>query len=183
MQEERTITDLPPCAIVVMGVSGSGKSTLGAALAQRLGAPFLEGDAFHSAESVAKMRSGRPLADEDRWPWLDSLSAAAGAAVREQGLAVVACSALKRHYRERLAAAVSAPTLFVLLDIGRADLQRRVERRPGHYMPVSLLDSQLDALERPGADERALVLDSRSTPAELAEAARRWAAETLAHSA
>ena len=163
-----------------MGVSGCGKSTVGARLATGLSAPFLEGDAFHTAESVAKMRSGRPLGDDDRWPWLDRLGAATGAAVREYGLAVVACSALKRAYRTRLAAASGERVLLVLLDVDRAELRRRLAERPGHYMPASLLDSQLAALERPSCDERVLTLDSRLPPDQLADAATTWARATMA---
>jgi gluconokinase len=179
VQQQRTRTDLPPCALVIMGVSGSGKSTLGIFLADQLGAPFLEGDLFHPSDNVAKMRSGQPLDDNDRWPWLDDLGAAAGAAVRESGLAVVACSALKRVYRERLAAAAGVPVLFILLEADRDELQHRLTCRPGHYMPASLLGSQLAALERPGPGERALQLDSRLPPERLAEAAQRWAHDTL----
>jgi len=166
---------LPGHAIVAIGVSGSGKSTLGAGLAATLGCPFLEGDDFHSAASVAKMRGGRPLGDDDRWPWLDRLGAAIGRAVGEAGVAVAACSALKRSYRERLSAAAGVPLLFVLLDAPRGDLGRRLAARPGHYMPASLLDSQLAALERPGADERVLALDAVRPREALCAEALAWA--------
>lgn len=169
-----------PLAIVVMGVSGSGKSTLGAALASRLGCPFLEGDAFHSAANVAKMREGVALTDADRWPWLDQLGTAMGQAVRQGGVVVAACSALKRAYRERLAAATAEPIAFALLDAPLAELARRMGNRPGHYMPPSLLDSQLDTLERPGADEPALTLDSTQDQDRLADAILAWIAQRLA---
>jgi len=162
-------------AIVAIGVSGSGKSTLGAGLAADLRCPFLEGDDFHTAASVAKMRGGQPLDDDDRWPWLDRLGAAIGRAVGDAGVAVAACSALKRSYRERLAAAAGVPLLFVLLDAGPGELARRLRSRPGHYMPASLLDSQLAALERPGADERAVALDAARPPEALARDALAWA--------
>ncbi|HVI98377.1 MAG TPA: gluconokinase [Sphingomonas sp.] len=149
-----------PSAIVVMGVSGSGKSTLGGMLAAELRCPFLEGDNFHPDANVAKMRSGEPLDDGDRWPWLDALGAAAGEAAAKRGRVVVACSALKHSYRDRLAAAIGAPALFVLLEATAEELERRMGNRPGHYMPKSLLDSQLQALERPGSDEYALALDA-----------------------
>ncbi|UAK26493.1 gluconokinase [Sphingomonas nostoxanthinifaciens] len=144
-----------------MGVSGSGKSTLGAMLAGTLDAPFLEGDAFHPAANVAKMHSGEPLTDEDRWPWLDRLGRALGEAVIERGTAVAACSALKRSYRVRLREAAGMPITFVLLEADRQELMRRMSERPGHFMPTSLLDSQLDTLELPGSDEPAIILDAR----------------------
>jgi len=162
-------------AIVAIGVSGSGKSTLGAGLAADLGCPFLEGDDFHSPASVAKMRAGEPLVDDDRWPWLDQLGAAIGRAVAEAGVAVVACSALKRSYRERLSAAAGVPLRFVLLDAGRGELARRLVARPDHYMPASLLDSQLAALERPAADEPAVTLDASQPREVLTQEALAWA--------
>lgn len=152
------MTGLPPCAIVAMGVSGCGKSTLVAHLAVHLGAPAFEGDDYHSAANIAKMRAGEPLADNDRWPWLDRLGAAIGAAVRDKNIAVVACSALKRSYRERLEAAAGVPLVFILLDGDRDEIAPRLAARPGHYMAPALLDSQFAALERPAADERALAL-------------------------
>jgi len=180
VQRDRNTAGAPPFAIVVMGVSGSGKSTVGAQLAAKCNCSFLEGDSFHTAESVAKMRSGRALDDADRWPWLDRLGATAGMAARSDGLSVTACSALKRIYRQRLVEAARVEMLFVLLDANRDELARRMAQRPGHYMPASLLDSQLAALERPGPDERALMLDSRLSPDRLADAARDWARNTLA---
>lgn len=156
-------------AIVVMGVSGSGKSTLAALLADKLGCAFFEGDSFHSPANVEKMRHGEPLTDEDRWPWLDHLGAAIGAAVEQEGLAVSACSALRRAYRDRLCAAIKAPVLFVLLEANREELVRRLGNRPGHYMPPSLLDSQLATLEKPAEDEDAMTLESSLPPEELAE--------------
>jgi gluconokinase len=167
-------------AIVVMGVSGSGKSTLGAKLARRLGCPFLEGDAFHTDANVAKMRAGEPLGDAERWPWLDRLGAAIAAAVARDGQAVVACSALKRAYRDRLAEAAGVPLSFVMLDADREELDRRVRRRANHYMPASLLDSQLAVLERPGADEGALMLNARWPLGRLTDRAQHWAQGTPA---
>ena len=149
---------LPRCAIVVMGVSGCGKSTLMHDLAVHLACPAFEGDDFHGAANVAKMQAGRPLDDADRWPWLDRLGTAIGAAVRRDGLAVAACSALKRSYRDRLERAAGVPLLFVLLDGRREEIAERLAGRTRHYMPASLLGSQLDALERPTPDERALQL-------------------------
>jgi len=163
-----------PCAIVVMGVSGSGKSTLSARLGERLDCPVLEGDSYHSAESVAKMQAGHALTDADRWPWLDRLGAAIGDAARTGGVAVAACSALKRVYRERLETAAAMPLHFVLLDTGAAEIERRMESRAGHYMPSSLLASQIATLERPGPDERAITLDASRAPDDLSVAVLDW---------
>jgi gluconokinase len=171
-----------PLAIIVMGVSGSGKSTLGALLSRMLGCSFFEGDAFHDAASVAKMSVGQPLSDDDRWPWLDRLGVAIGDGVASRGLAVGACSALKRSYRDRLGAAIGAPTRFVLLDNSREELLRRLNSRPDHYMPASLLDSQLAILERPQAHEPAVALDASVPPDQLCEAALAWLETTLARS-
>lgn len=166
--------DSPGFAVVVMGVSGCGKSTLGALLAGALDCPFLEGDDFHDARSVAKMRAGQPLVDDDRWPWLDRLGAAIGETRGMHGGAVAACSALKRSYRERLRAAIAAPVRFILLDARPEELLRRLSQRPGHYMPASLLESQLATLERPGADEAILTLDATAPPERLRDVAQDW---------
>jgi gluconokinase len=161
-----------------MGVSGSGKSTLGALLARALDCPFLEGDDFHDAAAVAKMRAGRPLGDEDRWPWLDRIGAAIGDVLTSGGGAVAACSALRRGYRDRLRAVIGAPTRFVLLDNSHDELLRRLTDRPGHYMPASLLDSQLATLERPGLDEAATALRADAPPEQLCDAALAWLAKS-----
>lgn len=160
-----------------MGVSGSGKSTLGALLADALACPFLEGDTFHDAAAVAKMTAGLALTDADRWPWLERLGAAIARTIGEGGLAVAACSALRRCYREKLIAAIGAPTRFVLLDNDRDELRRRLAARALHYMPPSLLDSQLDTLERPAADEAALALDASASPAVLRDRTLAWLVE------
>ena len=147
---------MPAPAIVVMGVSGCGKSSVAAGLAAALGADWIDGDDLHSAESVAKMRAGIPLTDADRWPWLDRIGARLAEATQgERGL-VIACSALKRAYRDRLRAA--APGLrFVFLDGSAELIAERLARRAGHYMPAGLLASQLQTLERPGAEEEDVV--------------------------
>ncbi|MGK6323386.1 gluconokinase [Sphingomonas sp. DT-51] len=157
-----------------MGVSGTGKTTLATALAAALDCPMLEGDSFHSPANVAKMHAGHPLTDADRWPWLDHLGTALGEAARTHGRAVAACSALRRVYRERLATAAALAPAFVLLDLDPAAIARRMTTRPHHYMPVTLLDSQLATLERPGPDERALTLDATRPPADLVAAVRTW---------
>ena len=162
-------------AIVVMGVSGSGKSTIGAALAARLGCQFLEGDAFHTPHSVAKMRAGQPLDDQDRWPWLDRVAASLRDTADSDGVAVGACSALKRIYRDRLSRMAGIPLLFVFLDTTDQDeLSRRLAHRSGHYMPTSLIASQLDTLEKPQADERALTLSAGLSPDRACDVALDW---------
>lgn len=157
-----------------MGVSGSGKSTLGTTLAATAGCRFLEGDSFHDAHAVAKMSAGGALDDADRWPWLDRVGAAIGAAVDADRLAVAACSALKHSYRARLSRAASVPLLFVLLDTDPTELSRRLVHRRDHYMPPSLLDSQLATLERPTPDECALTLDAQASPATLSAMTWAW---------
>jgi gluconokinase len=139
-----------PLQLVVMGVSGSGKSTVGAALAAHLGLPFADADALHPAANVAKMAAGEPLTDDDRSPWLAAVGMAVAAA-SNTGI-VMACSALKRSYREAILA--EAPGVrFIELDASRAVLENRMAHRAGHFMPASLLDSQLDTLEPLEADE------------------------------
>lgn len=145
---------IPP--VVVMGVSGSGKSRFGVALAQALGVPFCEGDDLHPQANINKMSAGTPLTDDDRWPWLDKVGAWLAA---HDGNGVASCSALKRSYRDRLRAAAPR-TAFLLLDADAATLRARLLARHGHFMPASLLDSQLATLERPTSDERALILDA-----------------------
>lgn len=159
-------------AAVVMGVSGSGKSTLARSLADELGADFIEGDALHPPANIARMATGVPLTDADRFDWLRSLAAELQRA-REDGRSVVlACSALKRIYRDLLRAA-DPELLFLHLDGATELLESRMRARSGHYMPVSLLQSQLDTLEPPGADERAVRLDAaQPLPALIAAALR-----------
>lgn len=149
--------------IVVMGVSGAGKTAFGKALARRLHAPFLDGDDYHPEANVEKMRAGIPLDGADRWPWLEALARDLHAAARRKGVAVGACSALRRAYRMRLIEKAGEPILFVHLS-GPADLlARRMAARRNHFMPASLLDSQLATLEPPGADENAMTLDAFGT--------------------
>ncbi|WP_404539175.1 gluconokinase [Dyella agri] len=143
-------------AIVVMGVSGSGKSHVGAALARACGVDFVEGDALHPATNIEKMRAGIPLDDTDRQPWLEAIASAI-AMHRGQGV-VVACSALRRAYRDVLRQADPALRL-VYLRVPRDELARRLRERT-HFMPASLLDSQLAAMEEPIADEHAIVLEA-----------------------
>ena len=127
--------------VVVMGVSGSGKSTVGRALAERMDWPFLDADDFHPAANVAKMRAGMPLTDDDRWPWLDRLAREMAAINDRSEDAVLACSALKQAYRDALARA--GDVRFVFLKGDHATIAPRLAARAGHYMPASLLASQL----------------------------------------
>ncbi|HEU0257013.1 MAG TPA: gluconokinase [Microbacteriaceae bacterium] len=146
--------DVPPL-VVVMGVSGSGKSTVGEALAGRLGVRFVDGDDLHPASNVAKMAAGHPLTDDDRWPWLARIGGALADA-RETGL-VVACSALKKSYRDVILAK-EPRSFFVHLAGPRRVLESRLGARHGHFMPPSLLDSQLATLE-PLRDEPGAAVD------------------------
>lgn len=145
-----------PAAIVVMGVAGAGKTSVGERLAERLGMTFRDADEFHSAANKAKMSSGVPLTDDDRWPWLDAIGAAIAETVASGGGIIVACSALKRAYRDRILARAGSVVTFVWLDGSRKTLEGRIGDRRGHFMPASLLDSQLATLEPPGADEPAV---------------------------
>ena len=148
---------------VVMGVSGSGKSLIGALLARALGIEFVEGDAYHSPENVARMSAGIPLTDEDRQAWLAAIATRLDDA-RRAGLGlVVACSALKRSYRDVLRAGRS-DVQFVYLEGTRAVLEQRLAGRRGHFMPSSLLDSQFAILEPPSPDEHAWVSDIGEPP-------------------
>ena len=141
--------------IVVMGVSGSGKSTVGSALAQRLRVPFVDADDLHPSANIAKMTAGEALDDDDRYPWLEEVGRWL-AAHRDGG--VVACSALKRKYRDQLRS--HCPGVEFLYLSGSPDLiGRRLAARTGHFMPGALLQSQFDALEPPGPDERRVVVN------------------------
>lgn len=141
--------------VVVMGVSGTGKTTLGSLLAPRLGCRFVDADDFHPADNVAKMAAGTPLTDADRWPWLDVLNAGLRAAAsRGEGI-VLACSALKQSYRDRLVAGLAGCEVVYLH--GTVELIReRASNRRHRYMPPSLLDSQFATLEPPA---RAIAVD------------------------
>ncbi len=135
--------------VVIMGVAGCGKSSVGEGLAARLGVPYRDGDDLHSAVNVEKMRAGVPLTDADRWPWLDTVAVT----LRDKAPIIVGCSALKRAYRDRISAGAGGPVTFVHLAGSRELIAARMAERTGHYMPLSLLDSQFAALEAPGADE------------------------------
>jgi len=145
---------MPP-PLVVMGVSGSGKSTVGAALARRLRVPFADADDLHPPENIAKMSTGEPLDDQDRYPWLEAVG---GWLAEHRDGGVVGCSALKRKYRDQLRGHV--PGLrFLMLEGSREVIERRQAGRPGHFMPASLLMSQFATLEPLAPDEDGVVLD------------------------
>lgn len=148
----------PARIIVVMGVSSSGKTAVGKALARLLHAPFLDGDGYHPPANKEKMRAGIPLTDADRWPWLEALGLALRDAARSKGVAVGACSALRRSYRDLLRKTVQEPLLFVHLHGEKAVIAERMARRSHEYMPASLLDSQFSTLEIPDADEQVMTI-------------------------
>jgi gluconokinase len=151
--------------VVMAGVSGSGKSTVGALLAGRLGWAFADGDAMHPAANVAKMAAGIPLTDDDRWPWLGAIAAWMDERAAAGDSGVVACSALKRVYRDVLLD--GRPARLVFLDIGHDTDMTRLAARHGHFFPAKLLDSQFDDLEMPRAPENVLVVPAEGTPEEL----------------
>ena len=154
--------------IVVMGVAGSGKSSLMAALAARLGWPTLEGDSLHPPENVRKMAAGIPLTDDDRGPWLEAISAWIGDRERARESSIVTCSALRRRYRDVLRR--GHPWVwFVHLDVPREVLSSRIGARVGHFMPPSMLESQLEALEPLGRDEPGTTIAALEPPTQLAE--------------
>ncbi len=136
-----------PAVVIVMGVSGAGKTTVGRALSTRLGWEFIEGDDFHPAANIEMMAAGHPLTDADRAPWLAALRRRIDEILASGGHAVIACSALKHSYRSVLAGQDSDAVRFVQLDVPREVLRERLRHRHGHFMPASLLDSQLATLE------------------------------------
>ncbi|MBE1488460.1 gluconokinase [Plantactinospora soyae] len=160
----------PTRHIVVMGVSGSGKTTVAEGIAAATGLTFAEADGFHPASNVDLMRAGVPLDDTHRWPWLRELAGWMAERATEGVSTVLACSALRRSYRDVLRQ--GPPSVdFVFLDGSAEVIRERMARRAGHYMPASLLDSQIATLEPPQPDERILTLDVALTPEELVAAA------------
>lgn len=168
MNSTKANTELAHKHVIVMGVSGCGKSTVGKQLGETLGLVFKDGDDMHPAANIEKMSAGHALNDADRWPWLEAI----GQWMQGQTEgAIVGCSALKRSYRDRIR--THAPdTVFVHLHGSYELLMERIQNRAGHFMPVSLLQSQFETLEELGEDESGIVLDVAQSPAELtAEAA------------
>ncbi|TWT08866.1 gluconokinase [Reyranella sp. CPCC 100927] len=160
--------------VVAMGVSGCGKSTIGSKLAAALDGDYAEGDAFHPPANVAKMKSGQPLDDTDRQPWLEAMAAAIGRWSRQARPTVLACSALKRAYRDILR--TGSPELrFVYLAGDKTLIAARLAARTDHFMPAALLDSQFAALEPPGSDEAITVSIDQPPDAIVAEAVAKLA--------
>jgi gluconokinase len=159
-----------------MGVSGCGKTSVGEALAAHLGAPFVEGDALHPEANVAKMASGTPLTDADRWPWLSAI--ATRIAAEPSPVIVVSCSALKRTYRDLLRSSSRRPVGFLYLHGTEAVLAERMSARKGHFMPSALLTSQLAALEDPRGEPGVVVVDI-DAPLEAVVAAATTASRSL----
>lgn len=144
--------------VLMMGVSGSGKTTIAAGLARKEGWLLLEGDQFHPPANIAKMKAGTPLTDADRWPWLQAIAAREDELRANGQSAVVACSALKRAYRNILIGD-RPDTLLVYMRGSKALIAERMKARKDHFMPPALLDSQFDTLEEPGPDEHPIVVD------------------------
>jgi ribose 5-phosphate isomerase A len=157
-----------PPILVIMGVSGAGKTTVAQELAARLGWPFQEGDALHPEANVAKMRAGVPLTDADRRPWLAAIAAWIDAQRAGKQPGIITCSALKRTYRRIIVGDRPGVRLVYLRGV-RDLIAERLAGRCGHFMPASLLQSQLDTLEEPDPGENALTLDAASPPGQLAE--------------
>lgn len=143
---------------IVMGVSGSGKTTIAAGLARREGWLLLEGNSFHPPANIAKMKAGIPLTDEDRWPWLQAIAAREDELIGARQSAVVACSALRRTYRDVLAGG-RPDTVLVYLRGSKALITERMKARKNHFMPPALLDSQFATLEEPAQDEHPIIVD------------------------
>lgn len=160
--------------IVVLGVSGSGKTTVGKMLAARLGATYLEGDDYHSSANIAKMRAGQPLDDADRKPWLEKIGHAVANHMQQGRSVVAACSALRRAYRETLSDGARRPLVFVHLTIDKNVLAARVQARHQHFMPASLLESQLATLEPLAPDELGTEIAETGTAEQTVGAIERW---------
>ncbi|ACC74624.1 gluconokinase [Paraburkholderia phymatum] len=167
-------------SLVVMGVAGCGKSSVAQALAARIGGVLIEGDAFHPQANVDKMARGIPLTDEDRAGWLDRLSDEIERVANGGQRAVLACSALKQRYRNRLRTA-TASLGFIFLDLPPAEALRRVAQRESHFMPASLVESQFATLERPVAEPLTLTVDGTLSLASIVREAAAWCGTTQAH--
>jgi gluconokinase len=146
-------------ACIVMGVTSCGKTSVGEGLAKELDCAFIEGDKLHPAANIAKMSAGQPLDDDDRWRWLATIGKAMKAECDAGRGVVASCSSLKKIYRQKLAEAAERPIKFIFLHGSNEVLAARIANRKGHFMPPSLLESQLNTLEVPGPDEQALHLD------------------------
>lgn len=157
-----------PCALIVMGVSGSGKSTIADQLAKRLRWTYEDGDRFHPAGNVAKMSAGHPLTDEDRWPWLQAIADEIDRACKANEHVVIACSALKRSYRDVLVHG-RRDVRIVYLNGTQELIAGRLAKRQGHFMPPGLLASQFKTLEPPGADENPVIVSIDASVEEIVD--------------
>lgn len=180
MRMEGVPTPMPGHRVVVMGVSGSGKTTVGELLALDLEGEFVDGDALHPPANIEKMSQGIPLDDADREPWLHEIGQRLAEAHSEGRTLVIGCSALRRTYRDLIRA--GAPDVsFVHLHGTRELLWERMQVRPGHFMPASLLDSQLATLEALGEDEVAAVFDIADMPIDIVKLAGPWVRQLRAN--
>jgi carbohydrate kinase (thermoresistant glucokinase family) len=166
MQLPHAAPPMAPAVVILMGVSGSGKSTIGAMLAARLSWRFADGDRFHPDANVEKMHKGVPLTDDDRWPWLGAIADWIDQTRRSGGHSVLACSALKRRYRDVLIGDRRYVRL-VYLEGDEGLIARRIATRHEHFMPQSLLRSQFEALEEPGPDENPVTVSIAPAPREI----------------
>ncbi|MBY3536817.1 gluconokinase [Rhizobium laguerreae] len=160
------IASMQETPIVVMGVSGCGKSTVARILSDRMGRPFIEGDDLHPPANVAKMSAGIALTDEDRASWLAQTGEFLGA---PHPTSVASCSALRSRYRQRLRDAAARPLIFLYLQVPRSEVVERMSSRPGHFMPISLVDSQFAALEEPCDEPDVVTITGPGTASELAD--------------
>lgn len=168
-------------AIIVMGVSGAGKTSVGQLLADRLGGRFVDADDLHFPESVRKMAAGIPLDDDDRWPWLDRVADEVQAPAPPGAPTVIACSALRRAYRDRIRAGTVGTVYFVHLHGGEETIAARMGGRGGHFMPQSLLDSQLRTLEPLEPDESGILVDIRDDVPVIVDVVLRGLPHPAAH--
>jgi carbohydrate kinase (thermoresistant glucokinase family) len=149
-----------------MGVAGSGKTTIGQKLSSKTGYAFYDADYFHPQENIDKMKAGHPLTDEDRWPWLDNIHAFVSGQLQSGNNIILACSALKQVYRDRLSKGIEGQCRWVYLNGSYQTILQRMESRTGHYMPAALLQSQFDALEVPAGT---IEVNIDMTPEKIAE--------------
>jgi gluconokinase len=153
--------------VIIFGVSGAGKTTIGKLLVRELGWRFIEADDFHPATNMEKMRSGQSLTDKDRWPWLERLRQQIERSLAAGQNAVLACSALKRAYRDRLRVSEAVKFVFLRGDYGL--IERQLRSRHGHFMNATLLQNQFDDLEQPQPDENVLTVELEQMPQQLVE--------------
>jgi gluconokinase len=172
--------DKTPCAIVVMGVAGSGKTTIGEKLAEQLRWAYEDGDRFHPKANVEKMSAGRPLTDDDRWPWLQAIADEIDQVCRRAGHVVISCSALKRAYRDVLVHGRD-DVRIVYLDGSHDLIASRLAVRKGHFMPPTLLESQFKTLQRPGPDENPVTVSIDAPVEEIVDDIMRQLAAAADH--